>query len=105
MNEEGGGMKRDGVGGCELGWESGGALGLGTAEPVTRYGFCLGVTEVVGSVCRSGSVGGGCDAVVAAVIAVVGYRGQWSVDMVDNTIGLVSRYDSVSRADRGKFPR
>ena len=86
MNEEGGGMKTDGVGGCELGWGSGGALGLGPAEPVTRYGFCLGATEVVGSVCRSGSVGGGWDVVVAAAQL-------WSVTevVVDNFIGLVSR--------------
>jgi hypothetical protein len=87
-------MKRDGVGGCELGWENGGALGLGTAEPVTRYGFCLGATEVVGSVCRSGSVGGGNDAAVATVmlwsVTEVGGRTE-TVGRVDNSIGLVSR--------------
>ncbi len=76
MNEEGGGMKRDGVGGCELGWESGGALGLGTSEHGARYGFCFGDTEVVGSVCPSSSVGGDCDTVVGSVAEVSGRVGE-----------------------------
>jgi hypothetical protein len=96
VNEEGGVMKRNGVGGCKLG---GGALGLGTSEPGSRSGCCLGVTEGVGLVSRSGSFGGGCTAALAAVMV-------WSVtekcgrcEMVGNTTGSVTGYDSVSRSD------
>lgn len=96
VNEEGGVMKRNGVGVCKLG---GGALGLGTSEPGARFGCCLGVTEGFGSVSRSSSFGGGCTTALAAVRlwSVTEISGR--IEVVGNTTGLVTGYNSVSRSD------
>jgi hypothetical protein len=64
VNEEGGVMKRNGVGGCKLG---GGALGLGTSEPGTRFGKSEWQLWWRLYCCV-----GGCN-------GVVGYRKMWSV--------------------------
>ena len=89
-------MKRNGVGGCKLG---GGALGLGMSEPGSRSGCCLGVSEWVGLVKRSGGFGGGCTTVLAAVVlwSVTEISGR--IEMVGNTTGSVTGYDLVSRSD------
>jgi anaerobic selenocysteine-containing dehydrogenase len=97
MNEDSGGMKRDEVGGCELGWENGSELGLRTAKPGARYGFCFSYTEVVGSVCPRCSVSCGCDAVVESVTEVGGQIG--TAGRIKNNISLVSNCDLVSRVD------
>ena len=80
-------MKRNGLGECELG---GSALGLGTSEPGSRSGCCLGVTEGVGSVSWSGSFGGGCAAALAAVMLCSVTEVSGRIEMVDNTTGSVT---------------
>jgi hypothetical protein len=96
VNEEGGVMKRNGMGGWELG---GGALGLGTSEPGFRSGCCFGVTEEVGSVSRRGSFGGGCTAALAAVMLWSITEVSGRIEMVGNTTGSVTGYDSVSQSE------